>query len=445
MKPPPPTSGRDPLRLERLLAVLPDAPELRPFVEELFATSRADRERRWAASGELGTAGSRLVDVRAFEVRARAWIDAEQGRLERRLRQIGVLSDALERSDPDTVVSSLLDESEALEGEGRSREAGRWADAAFRVALDTGHPRTAEALRRSARCARSVGDLATSARSYEEAFVRAQDAARWVDAVVAATGRGNVAVDQGRWREAEAWYERALGILDAGDPQRVPAADGRALRWRVFQNLGITHRERGTLDDAERWYARAEAEAAGLDDPAAAVEIENGRGQLDLARGAVRSAELRFRRAIAAIQGDLSGEIRVVIRTNLGEALLLQGNTLDAASVVREAEAEALRGLHLRRLPPVYRLLARIAHSRGEAEAFVFVDRALEIVRDSELPALERALTLVVYADLREVAGETEAAADARASADRIFEDLNVARPEFRGAEDDIEKEGASA
>lgn len=424
MIPPPTSPDTGPLRLERLLDVLPDSPELRPLLDELFASSRADPERRWTASGELGTAGGRLVDAERFEAGARAWIEAERKRLERRVSAVTAIVSALQRGDPDGLVSVLLDESGALEAEGHGADAERWAHAAYRRAREAGHGRAAEALRRKARCARAAGALDASARAYAEAFELAMDSDRWRDAVVAATGRGNVAVDQGRWTEAESWYGRALAVLDQDEPPLVPPEDARALRWRVFQNLGITHRERGLLTEAEAWYERAGEESAGLGDPAAAVEIENGRGQLDLARGALRAAELRFRRAIDAIESDIAHEVRVAIRTNLGEALLERGHTLDAAAAVREAEAEALRGHHLGRLPAVYRLLARIAHERGEGQAFVLVERALEIVRSAKLPSLEEALTLRVYADLREVQGESEAATEARERAERLFERL---------------------
>lgn len=430
MIPPPASTQPGPLRLERLLDVLPDSRDLRPLVEELFASSRPDPERRWTGSGELGTAGGRLVDLGAFEDRARAWVEAEHLRLERRADAVTEVIAALQRGDSDGVVAALLDESGALEAEGHSTDAEHWASAAYGIGREAGHLRTAEALRRKARCARAKGALDASARAYEEAFVRATDFGCTRDAIVAATGRGNVAIDRGRWMEAESWYGRALAILDRDDEPLLSTQEIRALRWRVYQNFGITHRERGLLTEAESWYGKAEKEAAGLDDPAADIEIQNGRGQLDLARGAPRAAELRFRKAIEAIESGMAHEVRVAIRTNLGEALLERGHTLDAAATLREAEAEALRGHHLGRLPAVYRLLARVAHERGEEQAFVLVDRALEIVRSAELPLLEEALTLQVYAELREAQGEPDAATEARERANRIFEGLGIrARP----------------
>ena len=250
-----------------------------------------------------------------------------------------------------------------------------------------------------------------------------------MDAVIAATGRGNVAVDQGRWEEAEGWYGKALSLIEEGTGA-LPSAGARALRWRLYQNLGITHRERGAFDTAEGWYRRA-AETAGIagvgeGDPAADVEVENGWGQLELARGELRKAELRFRRALAAMGTGRGGEGSVAVRVNLGEALLRQGRTLEAGEVGREAEAEALRGGWLRRVPEIYRLLAGVAHARGEPEAFVFLDRALVLVRERGLPLYEEALTLETLAGLRDAEGEVEAGADAREAARRIFRRLGV-------------------
>jgi tetratricopeptide (TPR) repeat protein len=425
-----PRSESDPLRLDELLAVLPASDDVRPLVADLLASSRPDPGRRWTGSGELGTAGARLVDAAGFEERARAWARREAARLEARVGRVARLAIALGRGDEDSVLDALLAEADALEAEGRSSEAWEWADAASRFARGSGSARAPEALRRAARCARASARLDASVRLYEEAWERAHDLERWTDAVVAATGRGNVAVDRGRWDEADAWYERALLILDATDPPLVEPAAAAPLRWRLFQNLGITHRERGQLERAERWYLMAEQAASGSGDPAATVEIENGRGQLALAQGAGKRAEKHFRISLEALGAPHPDPVRVAVRVNLGEALLLQGRALEAGSVAREAEAEAIAGRHPSRLPEVYRLLARVARARGEAEASVFVQRALEIVRSERLPPFEEALTLRAYAELREGEGGYEAAREARERAREILHELGVVEPE---------------
>lgn len=444
-----PSLKRAPLRLDRLLRVLPNAASTRPLLERLMASTMPDPERRWTASGELGTMGGRLVDLRNFEMLAEDWLEEETERLKQRARAIASVGRGLESGDVDMVVRTLLDQSGELEKRGATDEARAWADAAYDVARGVGHPRAPEALRRAARCARGQGQLDVSARAYEAALQRAMDARAWTDAVIAATGRGNVAVDRGRWSEAEGWYGRALDVLDQAATGDAESRESRGLRWRIFQNLGITSRERGALEEAERCYARAEAEAAGLEDPAAAVEIENGRGQLELARDQPRAAELHFRAALGALTGSAPDPVRVAIRANLAESLLRQGDTLDAGVAAREAEAEAIRGHHLGRLPEVYRLLARIAHRRGTGDAFVLAERALELIRDAGLPAYEEARTLTTYADLRKAGGDLEIARDARERAHAIFTELemNSTQPGDRSGsplDDQTERDGGA-
>ncbi len=427
------TPPRSPLRLEGIFALLPASEGLRPLFDHLLGSSRPDPDRRWTVGGELGTAGARLVEVEGLGGVVTDLVRAQTERAERRLRSAVAVLTAAAAGDGEGVVDALLEEAQALEGEGAMEEARDWAESAVREGMSRGSPRTGEALRRAGRCARGMGDLEAARSLYEEAHLRSLDLGRPADAVIAATGRGNVAVDQGRWAEAENWYRQGLSL--------VPDED-RGLRWRLFQNLGITHRERGDFGEAGEWYRRAAAEAATEGDPAATVEVENGWGQLELARGAPRAAELRFRRALAALEAAGGGEGRVAVRVNLGEALLRQGRTLEAGEMGREAEAEALRSGFLRRLPEIYRLLAQVAHVRGEPEAFVFLDRALALVRERRLPPYEEALTLDALAGLREAGGEVEAAADARQLAEEILRRLGIRRAPPGVPEGRTEEEG---
>jgi hypothetical protein len=51
-----------PLRIEDVTGLLPQVDELQPLLARLIASSTVDPERRWTASGELGTIGERLAD-----------------------------------------------------------------------------------------------------------------------------------------------------------------------------------------------------------------------------------------------------------------------------------------------------------------------------------------------------------------------------------------------
>lgn len=405
----------DPLRIDRMMGLLPDLPALRSIREALIAASRPDQERRWTGSGELGTVGVRVVDPGGLAQAIPGLLSAEAERAAFRAERVLHLARALEANDPEVAMEVLMEAGERSEADGLADEAEGWYLAARGLGVEAGSPRRTEALRKAARAARNAARLEAAARRYEEAWREATDAGLVPDAVVSATGRGNVAVDRGAWSEAEHWYLEGMARLDAGTPE---GAEGAALRWPLAQNLSITARERGRLDDAERWLERADAwarEAHGEGaEGAHRLDIANGLGQLALARGNPALALAHFR---AALEGPGPPLSRIGVLVNLGEALLAAGRALEAGQVARQAELGALRSRVAGRLPQVYRLLAEVARARGEPEAFVFLDRALDLCRRHGLPPWEEARTLRLYAALRRAEGEEEAAGDAEARA----------------------------
>jgi tetratricopeptide (TPR) repeat protein len=401
------TPNPTPLRLEGLLALIPDSDGLRGLAEHLLAAARPDPDRRWTGSGELDTAGSRIVDTGALATGIADAVEAEGRRIARAYRRVAEVAVALEEGRIDDAETLFLLEGEALEEEGRAAEAEGWYLSARRLAHRRGSRAGVRALRLAARCARSRGALDDAASRYEEAWREATARSLVSDAVVAATGRGNVEVDRGRWDEAERWY--GLALEDAGEGEG-------ALRWPLAQNLAITARESGRFAEAEGWLRKAE-EWAGAEEGPHRLDIANGWGQLALARGDAALAVARFREALEGPGPRLS---RIGVLVNLGEALLASGRTLEAGEVGREAEAEALAGRVAGRLPEVYRLLARVARARGEPEAFVFLDRALALIRDRRLPPFEEIRTLRDYAELRRKEGEKEAARAALARAEEL-------------------------
>jgi tetratricopeptide (TPR) repeat protein len=177
------------------------------------------------------------------------------------------------------------------------------------------------------------------------------------------------------------------------------------------------------LEEARRLLEEARNEGARLGDPAALVEVENGFGQLFLAAGDPRGAELHFR---AALRHATSPRARVAIGVNLGEALLEQGRTLEAAERAREAEAEALAGSVTGKLPEVYRLLARVGRDRAETEAFVFLEQALELIRERGLPSYEEALTREAYGNLRISEGDLDRGLPQLREASALFESIGM-------------------
>lgn len=368
------------------------------LVSAVVGAASPDASRAWAGSGELGTLGDRVVDPRALDAALQAGLARELDHVRARWARVGEIVAALEDDDAARATDLLLEQAGAEERLDRHGAAEAWALAAHRLAVEAGLDRVPGALRRAARSARALGRFDDAATRYEQAMRDAEARGQPGDEVVAAVGRGNVAVDRGRWDDAERWYQRALTLLDDGAPRLNEP-------WQVCQNVAIVRRRMGDLEGARAWLDRAEGEAGPEPPSAARVEIGNGWGQLLLEQGRPREAEARFREALAHAD---TPRARATIEGNLAEALLAQGRRLDAVESARRAEAEALAGRVLTKLPAIYRLLAELAEAGGDQNASVFLDRALELVRGRVRNPFEEALTLEAWGRLRRREGEEE-------------------------------------
>jgi hypothetical protein len=78
------------------------------------------------------------------------------------------------------------------------------------------------------------------------------------------------------------------------------------------------------------------------------------------------------------------------------------------------------------KLPEVYRLIGRIASMDGNSDAFVLFERALDIIRERALPALEEALTLQAYSESEARKGDLDSAQDLRERARAKYEALDI-------------------
>jgi tetratricopeptide (TPR) repeat protein len=414
------SGGPRPVKVEDVMACLPGIPELSPLLPLLVAASRPDPDRRWAGSGELGAAGDRVLDARRISRGVEKLSKDEVERTREIWSGVEALLGAIAGGEWKEVVDLLLEQGDREERRGRIREAESWYVVSHRLAREHRLRRMPEALRRAARVARGTGRLEEAALRYEEAWREASELELQEDQIIAATGRGNVAVDRGRWEEARSWYERGLELIGPGD-------EPRRERWQLLQNLAIVQRRSGELREVRRILRLAREEGERLADPDARVEVGNGWGQLLLAEGDYRGAELFFSEALSEAR---SSRARVVVRVNLGEALLLQGRALEAGEVAREAEAEALSRGVLAKLPEVYRLLAVVAHARGASEPFVLLEKALDLILSEGLPPFEEAMTRRVHAALRMAEGDDARAREEERKVDRILADLDMELPE---------------
>ena len=404
------------LTFDDVRRALPDLDELRPLLDHLLATSEPDPERRWSGSGEVDAAANRLVDAAPD-----AGVAVELARREE--RHLAALYEAaldavarMGSGDYGGAARALLTAAGLEELRQRPERAEAYAAAAHRAADKAGEPRTlALALRRQARAARAQGALRRAEKSYASAYQIASGVGDARGSAEAAIGAGNVLEEEGRWTAAETWYHRALAEL--GRLEVVPEL------WHALLNIHVVHRSRGQIEESVPWLRRAEGVAEALADESARPFLANAWGQLSMARGDFDAAVAALREGLGE---DLTPRASVTIRLNLAEALLALGRTLDATEEAREAEREALRASLTSLLPEVYRLLGRIASARGNPSSFVLFERALDLVRDRSLPALEEALTLQAYADAQAELGEVEDAERLAERAAELYESLGI-------------------
>lgn len=413
------------LTFDEVRDTLPDLEELRPVIDHLLSRSEPDVARAWSGSGDLATAGSRRVPE-ASQADLAALVREEGERLAALYSLVGQALSSLAADDADAAADALLQAAAAEEARDRPDRAAAYAEAAYRV-VETERDRTvaALALRRSARARRALGEMEESLRRYRRASELALGMSDFRGAAEAAIGAGNVLEEQGRWSEAEASYRKALEMLES-------LGELTPERWHALINLHIVARSRGELEESLPLLRDAEAAARATDLEAAIPFIENARGQLLMAQGDYAEAEQRFRQAIRA---TTQSRARITMRLNLAESFLARGRTLDAAEHAREAEREAIQARTTPKLPEVYRLLGRIASAQDNPNAFVLFERALEIVREWKLPALEEALTLQAYAESEAERGEPEAALELRERARGLFASLGVKQERQRWAD----------
>lgn len=409
------------LTVDGLRTVLPDLDELRPLADQLLADSRPDPARTWTASGTLASLGDRLVETGGLTGELHALADAEHRHRQRIFELVGQAVVLLEDGTASRAAAALLEAAALEEGRDRAEKAEAYADAASRVARDGDDPGVLSlALRRRGRHRRTLGRYGDAVRDYDEAALVAESVHDVRGRAEALIGRGNVLEEQGQWEAAAAGYREALATLEALE-------DPSPELWHAHLNLHVVLRSVGEIDEALTPLRTAEEIARAIGDDGAEPFLANARGQLDMALGDFEAAEEHLRRALdACVARGTGSRAEITIRLNLAETLLAQDRTLDAAEAARRAERRAIVARMPQKLPEVYRLLGRIAAADGVADAFVLFERALEVIEERRLPALERAQTLQAYAESEARTGDPDAASDLMARADQIYDELGI-------------------
>jgi tetratricopeptide (TPR) repeat protein len=420
------------LKIDAALRAIPETDDLTHLRDALLSASRADGGLAWGSAEDYPALNTRLADPAALESQVEALAERVRRRVEGVMRHTVRALAALERGEAAEAARHLVDAGEAEEGERRLDQAREF----YERALEMGRkPRDRQgeglALRRLGRVARAMGQWELATRRYQESFEVSVAQRDDVGAVVACQGLGNVHVDQSRWSEAREWYLRGV--------ERCPPRPPTAEYVHLCVGLSVVERRLGALDAAAEWLARGEESAAGLGDGLMAY-VDHAWGRLHLARDEALDAESAFRRALGR---ELDPAFRVAVMVGLSEPLLCQGRTREALAVARDAEALAIHFRAVSRLPDVYRALGAAAAERGDTEAFLFYEQALEVCLDHGLPAFEAAATQHHYGRFEARRGDSEAAAARLEEAYRLYTALG-ARMEADEVAEELRRMGAA-
>jgi tetratricopeptide (TPR) repeat protein len=414
------------ISIDQIAGVLPSIEELQPLLDRVLRASEPDLDRHWAGSGELGTIGGRFVDSQQLDRLLTETLEEQHRELTAFYEAVGAVLRAVAAGDRESAAAALLEAARREKDLGRPRRAVAFAEAAARVgAALPGRATLVAARLTGARAARVLGDVGSARLHYLTAARIADEEGDRSRAVTAHIGLGNLAVDQGLWADALRHYSDAEARVES-------AADESGHGWQIALNRSIVAREEARLDECEALLAEARRLAHPGENGGIRAILTNAEGQLLRERGHLEDADLAFRQALEATEDP---DARVTITINLADVLLAQGAVMEAGDHARQAEGLALKAGVVRRLPEVYRTLARVAAARGHEDAFVFHDRALEIIRERSLPQVERALVLEGYGELDHARGETESGTSRLREAIEIYKELGYASARARATQ----------
>ncbi|KAM3520609.1 hypothetical protein MY4038_009354 [Beauveria bassiana] len=145
---------------------------------------------------------------------------------------------------------------------------------------------------------------------------------------------GTLYSDQGRLREAETTYKRALDGCDAWDPKHT-------LTLRTINNLGILYTNQDRLREAEAMYKRAldVYEKALGPNHTLALRTVNNLGTLYVDQGRLREAEAMYKRALDGKEKAWGPNHISTLGTvnNLGVLYRAQGRLQEAETIYKRA------------------------------------------------------------------------------------------------------------
>jgi tetratricopeptide (TPR) repeat protein len=371
------SAGFAPLRVERVLRLLPDVDALAPLRAVIVATSKGRSEEE-----PDRTVGKRYVRAGEFEELVGRAVD----RVTEHLRALYAAAiealEAEERGDASAAVRAFLRAGDREEAAGRDAEARMWYDHARRIAEELRDRRPEiETLHRLGHLDAAHGSLDRASRVYQRSLALADAEGDPAGAALACEGLGEVALIEGKAHGAAAWYARGRGY----------AEPDRALVARLDLGLAEVAMISGALDDAAAALDRAGRVLEEEGDCEPLVRLLDAWGRLETLRGRHTDALVRYREALARLRGtERSPRLEMDIRLHICRLHLEAGRLPVAEDEIRRAEDLAIVHNLTRQLARLYVMMGQVRGAAGDETGFVFFEKAIELSRGREAsPRLE--------------------------------------------------------
>ncbi len=395
----PPKAPHDPasqrVPVEEILRVLPDGEMFQLLREQILAHSSVDPLKQWASSSAYLTYDKRILTSEGVAVAVEAAFAAGEQLYRELFTGYRAVVDAAALRDAPRVVRGLVELGEIFE----KRQRRGHARACYEKALELSESLSESAphllaLRRMGRLSRSFGELDRAFHLYQNAYNLARDSSDPREASAAATGMGNVKVDQGKWVQAEQHYVTArLHAEEAGDDLQL---------GQLWNNLSVVHRRMGDLDGATGFSEQAIRLFERLEHGGELSRCYNNLGLTQVEQREFTRALASFEKAMACADNPF---VLAAIRGNFCELYLRQERYLLAEEQARLGEEIALRhGFNLI-LANLYRLLGTLSRLRRDENGVTFFEKALEITRQYHYLHAQ-AEVHVEYAIFRQTLGE---------------------------------------
>ncbi len=364
------------ISVRQLIDVLPDLAEFDALRQTLRRAAVEDSAEQWTGRASYSTVDRRVISLSSLASLTGEAEAEVRGRIKRLYEAANVAFGALTGGRADEKVRQLVALGESAEATEHFRDAAAYyllANGVVRTVADLALHALVQ--RRVARTALNIGDFARATHFYSRSLATAATAGDVAAEITATTGLGNVCTYQGRWADAETWYEKAVRLCgDAFVRERAQLLINRSTAARERNQFAEA---RSFLEQAaDKWKQLLPLDRGGW---------YNNMGLLLLAEKEVADAEACFEKALEVDTGHFQ---RAMILDNLSEVALLRGATDQAEARCREAEQHAVEHGSPRGLGEVYNQLGKIAARRDDANGVAFFEKALETTRDRQYPLL---------------------------------------------------------